>query len=79
MGEYRNKTIEKWKPTVFNGKLRMHTNNHSKVYSKLKQRASYCHEYIGDGIEGYDELLLPIQRLRNDKMVNKEIFSRFFG
>jgi hypothetical protein len=34
---------------------------------------------IGDGIAGYDELLLPIQRLRNDKMVNKEIFSRFFG
>jgi len=79
LGEYRNKTIEKWKPTVFNGKLRMHTNNHSKVYSKLKQRASYCHEYIGGGIEGYGELLLPIQQLRNDKMVNKEIFSRFFG
>jgi ABC-type ATPase with predicted acetyltransferase domain len=79
LGEYRNKTIEKWKPTAFNGVFRMQTNNHSTIYSKLKQRASYCHEYIGDGIVGYDELLLPIQRLRNNKMVNKEIFTKFFG
>ena len=30
-------------------------------------RASYCHEYIGEGISGYEELLLPIKEMRDNK------------
>jgi len=31
------------------------------------QRPSYCHEYIGQGISGYEELLKPIKEMREAK------------
>ena len=30
-------------------------------------RASYCHEYIGEGLSGYENLLLPIAEMRKNK------------
>ena len=30
----------------------------------VKLRVSYCHEYIGESISGYEELLLPIKDMR---------------
>lgn len=70
LGEYRNKEINKWKPTAFNGKNRI-SKGHSIVYKNLKERASYCHEYIGNSIDGYNELLLPINELKNNKTKNQ--------
>jgi ABC-type taurine transport system ATPase subunit len=63
LGEYRNKELNRWKPTAFNGKNRI-SKGHSIVYKNLKERASYCHEYIGDCIDGYEDLLLPIYKMR---------------
>jgi hypothetical protein len=37
----------------------------------LKERASYCHEYIGDVIDGYDDLLLSMDELKDKKMLNQ--------
>ena len=34
---------------------------------KVLVRSSYCHEYIGEGISGYEELLKPIKEMRADK------------
>ena len=79
LGEYRNVHTESWKPTLFNGKVRINNNDHSEIYKTIKQRASYCHEYIGKSIDGYDELLKPIEELRDDKKVNKEVFNKFFS
>lgn len=79
LGEYRNAHTESWKPTLFNGKVRINNNDHSEIYKTIKQRASYCHEYIGKSIDGYDELLKPIDELRDDKKVNKEVFNKFFS
>lgn len=79
LGEYRNSHTESWKPTLFNGKVRINNNDHSEIYKTIKQRASYCHEYIGKSIDGYDELLKPIEELRDDKKVNKEVFNKFFS
>jgi ABC-type ATPase involved in cell division len=70
LGEYRNKETHKWKPTAFNGKNRI-SKGHSIVYKNLKERASYCHEYIGDCIDGYDDLLLSMDELKNKKMLNQ--------
>ena len=78
LGEYRENNPN-WKPTPFNGKIRTDKNLQKNAYTMLKLRASYCHEYVGKSIEGYDELLLPIQQLRNNNVVNKEIFTKFFG
>ena len=79
LGEYRNSHTESWKPTLFNGKVRINNNDHSEIYKTIKQRASYCHEYIGKSIDGYDELLKPVEELRDDKKVNKEVFNKFFS
>ena len=79
LGIYRNTHTDLWKPTSFNGKVRTNTNNHSTIYTKLKQRASYCHEYVGPSIEGYDWLLNSVQELRNDNVVKKEKLNQFFG
>jgi len=70
LGEYRNKETHKWKPTAFNGKNRI-SKGHSIVYKNLKERASYCHEYIGDVIDGYDDLLLSMDELKDKKMLNQ--------
>lgn len=79
LGEYRNSHTENWKPTLFNGKVRVNTNDHSDVYKTIKQRASYCHEYVGNSIDGYDELLKPVDELRDEKKVSKETLNKFFS
>ena len=33
----------------------------------LITRTSYCHEYIGSGVSGYEELVKPIKEMRDDK------------
>jgi len=64
LGEWRNKNVESWKPTAFNGKIRNKTNSSDNKYTSIKLRASYCHEYIGESVTGYEELLLPINEMR---------------
>ena len=66
LGEYRN-ISQKWRGTPDNGKIRLKRNKKSNYDShwKSKNRASYCHEYIGESISGYEELLLPINELRS--------------
>jgi len=63
LGEYRNKNIN-WIGTGHNGKIRTDEVNHDNKYNKLRKSIHYCHKYIGKPIEGYDELLLPIDKLR---------------
>lgn len=63
LGEYRNKS-DKWRGTLKNGKTGNTNDNNAK--SRLS-RISYCHEYIGGGISGYEELLKPIKEMRETK------------
>lgn len=62
LGEYREKS-DFWRGTSKNRKVRKdaHTDNAGTRLS----RASYCHEYIGEAISGYEELLLPINEMRS--------------
>jgi energy-coupling factor transporter ATP-binding protein EcfA2/predicted GNAT family acetyltransferase len=61
LGEYRERSVF-WKGTSKNRKIRKdaHTDN---AGTRLA-RASYCHEYIGESISGYEDLLLPIKEMR---------------
>jgi hypothetical protein len=77
LGEYRMHNPN-WKPTAFNGKIRNDKNSKKNVYTILKLRASYCHEYIGPGIGGYDNLFLPISDLRNIKKIKNSKLNKFF-
>ena len=78
LGIYRNLHTDSWKPTLFNGKVRINNNDHSDVYKTIKQRASYCHEYTGESIAGYEELLKPIGELRLENRVDTEKINQFF-
>lgn len=79
LGIYRNEHTDTWKPTLFNGKVRYDNNEHSDVYKTIKVRASYCHEYDGECIEGYEDLLKPIGELRLQRRVDTETINKFFS
>ena len=55
--------------TAFDGKGRdkkaIEHDNHR--YRNRLQRVSYCKEYVGDKIDGYQELMRPIGELRKEK------------
>jgi len=69
LGEYRNKYDKIWKPTAFNGKVRNKSNPKNNKYTSIKLRSSYCHEYIGESISGYEDLLLPISEMRSKNQI----------
>jgi len=65
LGIYRNKS-KFWRGTAMNNKIRHKSSSSSDTSARNRlERASYCHEYIGDSISGYEELLLPINEMRN--------------
>jgi GNAT superfamily N-acetyltransferase len=62
LGEYRNKNNNYWLGTNYNNKSRDKSSR--PLYKNLRLVKSYCHKYIGKEIFGYEELLLPIEKLR---------------
>jgi len=72
LGEYRNNS-NKWKPTAFNGKIRKPTKSDSNKYTSIKLRASYCHEYDGEPVDGYSEILKPIKEMRDNNKLKLEL------
>jgi GNAT superfamily N-acetyltransferase len=69
LGEHRNGSSN-FKTTAKHGASRSDNKSDKKGPSRLS-RPSYCHEYIGDPISGYEDLLLPINEMRKNK--NNEI------
>ena len=63
LGEFRNKS-KYWIGTGHNGKLRNDKVDPKNKYNKLRKSIHYCHKYIGNELSGYEELLLPIDKLR---------------
>jgi predicted acetyltransferase len=71
LGEYRNSS-DSWRGTPDNGKIRKQRKALSNYDShwQSKRRASYCHEYIGESLDGYEDLLKPIKEMRESKKIN---------
>ena len=65
LGVYFNNS-DNWRGTTFNGKKSSHAKHDKNAKSRL-ERISYCHEYIGESIGGYSELLKPIKEMRKLK------------
>jgi energy-coupling factor transporter ATP-binding protein EcfA2 len=64
LGIYFNKS-KNWRGTAMNNKIRHKSSSSSDTSARNRlERASYCHEYIGESISGYEELLLPISEMR---------------
>jgi energy-coupling factor transporter ATP-binding protein EcfA2 len=68
LGEKRNSSDD-WRATPDNGKERKKRKKEFNYESHWKHnsRPSYCHEYIGESISGYEDLLLPITEMRKLK------------
>ena len=64
LGEYFNKNIKEWRGTSNNGKGKPESSFDTLKYKNRLTRVSYSHEYIGESVIGYEELLLPINEMR---------------
>jgi ABC-type lipoprotein export system ATPase subunit len=69
LGEYRNNS-KQWKTTSKHGRILKYKDEHKIHMWEIKARASYCHEFIGDPIYGYSDLLLPIGDMRHNQLSN---------
>jgi ABC-type lipoprotein export system ATPase subunit/GNAT superfamily N-acetyltransferase len=69
LGIYRNNS-PLWKGTGTNGK-RANVGKKSREYGDRRasrlDRVSYSHEYIGEGVSGYDDLIISVKELRKKK------------
>jgi GNAT superfamily N-acetyltransferase len=65
LGEYRNNS-DKWRGTPDNGKERKRRKKESNYESHWSHnsRPSYCHEYIGESLNGFENLILSIKEMR---------------
>ena len=61
-----------WQPTSMNGKIGRNDVN----AKNRKSRPSYCYEYVGESKSGYEELFLPIDKMRY-KHEHKNQFTLF--
>lgn len=59
--------------TAYDGKGRDKKSADSQRYRNRLTRVSYCKEYVGEPIKGYEFLLRPIGELRKEKMKVKEL------
>lgn len=58
---------DKWEATSYNGKIRKSVEYEKGKYNNRLIRPSYCFKYIGNAINGYSDLLKPINELRKNK------------
>ena len=56
--------------TSFDGKGRDKRSADNKKYRNRLTRVSYCKEYIGGSVDGYDVLMKPIGELRKERKIN---------
>jgi GNAT superfamily N-acetyltransferase len=70
LGIKRNNSVL-WRPTPDNGKERKKRKKEFNYESHWKHnsRPSYCHEYIGEALFGYEDLILPINQIRNKNLL----------
>ena len=69
---YHLEHSDKWKPTNHNGKRRTEKKVVNK-YGSLLVRPSYCFRYIGEGIEGYNDLMQNVNKMRYDKSMEGQL------
>tara|TARA_R110000787_G_scaffold229181_1_gene336736 strand:- start:210 stop:1367 length:1158 start_codon:yes stop_codon:yes gene_type:complete len=71
IGGYRNKNPDTWRGTSKNGKSPKAQNAMGGMTNwNVLSRTSYCHEYIGDSLSGYEGLMKPIKEMRELKNNN---------
>lgn len=74
LGIYREKNKDKWKPTSHNAKG-MTEQEASRMMGGVT-RVSYCHKYIGEPINGFENLLQSAEKMRYEQE-NKDQLTLF--
>lgn len=72
LGKYFEKS-DLWRPTGYNGRTRGISEGDAKKYANRLTRASYCYEYVGPSIEGYADLIRPIDKMRKEKSLEGQL------
>ena len=73
LGEYFNNN-DNWIGTSHNMKKRIDVKYaKEKGYKKRLERFSYCHKYVGKTIIGYENLMFPIDKMRENKMNENQL------
>ena len=75
LGIYRDKNRNKWKPTSHH-KRGMTVSESSRMMGGLT-RPSYCHKYVGEPILGFEELLLPIDKVKYSNSMKGQLTLDF--
>lgn len=77
LGEYRKKS-PKWKASSTNGKERTEREV-SKEHNMMGglTRPSYCYKYVGEPISGFEDLLLPIDKVRYNNSMKGQLTFNF--
>ena len=70
LGEALNRDVANWEGTSFDGKTRNPKAFDTERYANRLTRKPYCKKYIGKRINGYEDLLLPIKDMRENKKHN---------
>lgn len=79
LGEKRNMNSDVWRATSKNGKSEDAQNPMGKINGwNVLTRTSFCHEYEGDPISGYDNLLQLIDYY-NDVRERNKLLKKSFG
>ena len=74
LGFHRDKRTDLWEPTPYNHKYRKEMENYVDANGRrYLPRVSYCHKYIGPAIQGFDNLVKPIDKLRREKSLEGQL------
>lgn len=75
LGIYFGNHPESWSPTGNNRKVKKNKGCESKKFKNRIEKACYCYKFVGNSIEGYEELLLPIAAMRatDSLLIQKKI------
>ena len=75
LGEHRNLYSKDWRPTNDNGKVRKKRKKDTNYESHWahNSRISYCHEYVGESLDGYQNLILPIKEMRDNNKLKLKL------
>ncbi|NDV83732.1 GNAT family N-acetyltransferase [Bacteroides sp. 51] len=66
IGNYFNTHTDVWRATVYNQKFRPRNMDESKYRNRIASK-SFCHEYCGKEITGYEDMLLSVSEMRKNR------------
>lgn len=72
LGEYFKRS-PLWEPTGYNGRVRGISESDAERYANRLTRASYCYKYVGDKVSGFEDLTLPIEKMRKAKSLEGQL------